>query len=347
MLPRYLVLALIAAGSASFPVKARVAATRHTHALIPSRPPAARKHAPAQTDALPARDRIDRLIERQERSGQKVALAVMSLAGDSLIESWHAIDPMTPASNLKILALAAGWQYWDGNLVAAMRRKLGRRAFLHASLRPPTFGRQPPARRRRAAFPGRTGPTVPTSVSGEVPDPDSLNRTFPESDTLSGLQGFDLLCRIGKLSDNYVANALMDCLTERLSRSRLEVVGDYLEQNHIWSGGLNAEDGSGRSPQDRTTALTLAQTLGWFWRVQGRDAFVRCLSVAGEDGTLRRHDLALGSRVRAKTGSIAGTFSLSGYLARPDDTLAFSIVLNQCFDKKSAFGFFADVLGTL
>ena len=47
------------------------------------------------------------------------------------------------------------------------------------------------------------------------------------------------------------------------------------------------------------------------------------------------------------TGSIAGTYSLSGYLAKADDTLAFSIVLNRCFDKKSAFEFFARMLGTL
>jgi D-alanyl-D-alanine carboxypeptidase/D-alanyl-D-alanine-endopeptidase (penicillin-binding protein 4) len=155
------------------------------------------------------------------------------------------------------------------------------------------------------------------------------------------------LCRIGKLSDNYVANALMDCLTARLNRSRLDVIREFLEQNGIWSGGLNTEDGSGRSPRDRTTALTLVQTLSRFWGTEKRDVFLRCLSVAGADGTLRRHDLALGSRVRAKTGSIAGTYSLSGYLAKADDTLAFSIVLNRCFDKKSAFEFFARMLGTL
>jgi D-alanyl-D-alanine carboxypeptidase len=257
---------------------------------------------------------------------------------------------MTPASNLKILVTAAGWQHWDENLVAAMRRKLGRRAFLHIQTKVGSARQGQSAKRRRATFPsrtGRTGPTGPTSVSGEELDGDSLYLTFPENDTVSGLPGFDLLCRIGKLSDNYVANALMDCLAQRLNRSRLDVVRDYLEQNRIWSGGLNAEDGSGRSPRDRTTALTLVQTLSRFWQVQGRDAFVRCLSVAGEDGTLRRHDLALGCRVRAKTGSISGVFSLSGYLAKPDDTLAFSIVLNRCYDKKSAFDFFAGVLGTL
>jgi D-alanyl-D-alanine carboxypeptidase len=351
MLLRYLLLGLIAAGSVSFPAKRRAVPAKHTRARHTSHPSHPFYSLP---DTLPARDRIDRLIQRQERTGQQVALAVVSLAGDTLVDSWRAIDPMVPASNLKILVTAAGWQQWDSALVTAIRRKLGRRAFIHTQPKTTSGRRSRPAR--------RSGRTVPNSEPGA----DTLYLVFPETDSCSGIPGYDLLCRIGKLSDNYVANALLDCLAQRLNRSRLDVVRDYLEQNHIWSGGLNCEDGSGRSPRDRTTALTLVQTLVWFWQgdmtripraIEGagirdrvpvmRDAFVRCLSVAGSDGTLRRHDMALGSRVRAKTGSISGVFSLSGYLARPDDTLAFSIVLNRCYDKKSAFGFFAGVLRTL
>ncbi len=344
MLLRYLLLGLIAAGSASFPVKHRAVQTKHVRARAVTRRAVVRKRAPAIPDSLPPRDRIDRLIQRQERAGQQVALAVVSLAGDTLIESWHAIDPMIPASNLKILVTAAGWQQWDSALVTAIRRKLGRRAWLYTS----------PASHPSHSSPRRTGGQPPSFLAGNwgvVPGltPDSLNLTFPENDTVSGLPGYDLLCRIGKLSDNHVANALLDCLARRLDRSRLDVLQDYLGQNRIWSGGLNCEDGSGRSPRDRTTALTLVQTLAWFWHgdIVMRDAFVRCLSVAGSDGTLRRHDMALGPRVRAKTGSISGVYSLSGYLALPDDTLAFSIILNRTYNKKTAFGFFAAVLGTL
>jgi PBP4 family serine-type D-alanyl-D-alanine carboxypeptidase len=214
-----------------------------------------------------------------------------------------------------------------------MRRGLGRRAFLHTQ---PRVAPGPRSRTRRAArFP-----------IGEA-EADSLYAVFPERDSLSGLPGFDLLCRIGKLSDNYVANALLNCLAARRNQSRFDVIRDYLAQNGIWDGGLNIEDGSGRSPRNRTTALALAQTLARFWRAENRDAFLRAMSVAGSDGTLKRHDLGLGSRVRAKTGSIGGTYSLSGYLSQPGDTLAFSILLNQCYDKRAAFEFFAGLLGTL
>jgi D-alanyl-D-alanine carboxypeptidase len=368
MLLRYLLLGLIAAGSASFPVKHRAVPARRNRTRHASYSSHTSHPSHLLPDTLPARDRIDRLIQRQERAGQQVALAVVSLAGDTLIDSWHAIDPMIPASNLKILVTAAGWQQWDSSLVTAIRRKLGRRAWLHT-----TPASQPSHTSPRRT--GQKGPNRQPPATSHQPPADSLNLTFPENDTVSGLPGYDLLCRIGKLSDNNVANALMDCLVERqghtshLSHSsysptpdnRLQVLEDYLRQNRIWSGGLNCEDGSGRSPRDRTTALTLVQTLAWFWHGGGhdpnrldsgscpqtRDAFVRCLSVAGSDGTLRRHDMALGPRVRAKTGSISGVYSLSGYLALPDDTLAFSIILNRSYNKKSAFDFFADVLGTL
>ena len=323
MLLRYLLLGLIAAGSASFPARHRAVQSKHTRARHTSHLSHPSHLLP---DTLPARDRIHQLIQQQERAGQQVSLAIVSLAGDTLIDSWHAIDPIVPASNLKILVTAAAWQQWDSALVTAIRKKLGRRAYQYAS------------RVSHSSHPSR-----PT----RRPQADTLNLTFPETDSCTGIPGYDLLCRIGKLSDNHVANALMDCLTQRLDRTRLDVVQDYLAHNRIWSGGLNCEDGSGRSPSDRTTALTLVQTLSRLWCVENRDAFVRCLSIAGADGTLRRHDMALGSRLRAKTGSISGVYSLSGYLARPDDTLAFSIILNRSFDKKSAFDFFAGVLGTL
>jgi D-alanyl-D-alanine carboxypeptidase len=330
MLLRFLLVALVAAGSTSVPVRLRVSGAR----ARPAKRTASRKPVVPQTDTLPASERLARLIRLQERTGQKVAVAVVSLRGDSLVHSWHAVEPMVPASNLKLLVVAAAWPCWDDTLVAGMRRRLGRRAFLHT---------QPKISRART----RATRRVPQSPGEDAAGPDTLYLVFPEQDSLSGCPGFDLLCRIGKLSDNHVADALMDCLVKRLGRSRFEVIRDDLAQKGIWSGGLNVEDGSGRSPQNRTTALTLAQTLARFWQAGNRDVFLSCLAVAGGAGTLQRHDLGLGSRVRAKTGSIGGTYSLSGYLSRPDDTLAFSILLNECYDKRSAFEFFTNLLGVL
>lgn len=332
MLLRCLLVLLVALGSALAPARSRVPgarrkAQRAVRRTIPRRPPG------ALPDTLSPRQKQIELIRRQEALGQKVAVAVLSLTNDSLLFSRHAVEPMTPASNLKLLVTAAAWSCWDDTLVAGVKRKLGRRASEHTQ---PRVAPRPRTRARRAGQP----------AGGEA-FTDSLYAVFPERDSLSGLPGFDLLCRIGKLSDNYVANALMNCLAARRNHSRFDVVRDYLAQQGMWDGGLNVEDGSGRSPRNRATALALAQTLAYFWQAENRDVFLRALSVAGGDGTLKTHNLGLGSRVRAKTGSIGGTYSLSGYLSRPDDTLAFSIILNQCYDKRSAFEFFAGLLGTL
>jgi len=334
MLLRCLLILLVAFGSTSAPARSRVPAARGRKALRAARRTAVRRPAKPLSDTLSPQQKQAELIRRQEALGQKVAVAVVSLRADSLVFSRHAIEPMTPASNLKLLVAGAAWSCWDDTLVEAVRRKLGRRAFLHTQPRAAPRTRN---RTRRTARP-------PEEDHAEA---NSQYITFPEQDSLSGLPGFDLLCRIGKLSDNYAANALLNCLVARRNRPRFDVIRDCLAQNGIWDGGLNVEDGSGRSSRNRATALSLAQTLARFWHANDRDVFVRALSVAGEDGTLKRHDLRLGSRVQAKTGSIGGAYSLSGYLSRPDDTLAFSIILNQCYSKKSAFGFFADLLGTL
>jgi D-alanyl-D-alanine carboxypeptidase len=93
--------------------------------------------------------------------------------------------------------------------------------------------------------------------------------------------------------------------------------------------------------------LSIAQTLRVMFHAARRDAFRRSLPRAGIDGTLRRHSFGLGDKVVAKTGNINGVYSLSGYLNGEEDTLAFSILLNQCYSKQAAFAFFGSVLRQL
>jgi D-alanyl-D-alanine carboxypeptidase len=263
-------------------------------------------------------------------------VAVISLKNDSLVFSYNAARPMIPASNLKLLVTAAAWDCWNDSLVSRLRHKLGRRAALHMA--PSRPDRSTRAKERKKPIPAAA---------------DTANQYFPEYDSLTGLRGFDLLCRLHKLSDNYVANRLLDCLAQRLKLSPMDVIGRYLDRVGIWEGGLNVVDGSGRSPANRAAPLTLAQVLRDMHQAPKHDAFLRSLAVAGKDGTLRRHSFSLGERVRAKTGSIFGTYSLSGFLAvcvsdtLPGDTLAFSVILNQCYDKQRAFDFFSDLLSAL
>ena len=100
-------------------------------------------------------------------------------------------------------------------------------------------------------------------------------------------------------------------------------------------GGLNIADGSGLSLQNTVTARLIGAMLAYadarMPRDQ-RDAFWDGLPIGGVDGTIRGRfrDSASKGRVRAKTGTLFGASSLSGYVtARSGERLVFSILMNH------------------
>ena len=91
-------------------------------------------------------------------------------------------------------------------------------------------------------------------------------------------------------------------------------------------------DGSGLS---RHNLLTVEQTVSLLTYLYQHFSlayeYISALPIAGQDGTLLRRFRKLNQKglVRAKTGSLAGVMSLSGYLyAANGHTLAFSIFIN-------------------
>ena len=113
----------------------------------------------------------------------------------------------------------------------------------------------------------------------------------------------------------------------------LEVMNDFLEEVGLDSNEMRLRDGSGIShvslikPNQLSDYLYRVQDKSWF------EPFYNSLPVAGdadrfEGGTLRyrMRDTAAEQIVHAKTGSLTGVSSLSGYV---DNGLVFSIMLNQ------------------
>ncbi len=93
--------------------------------------------------------------------------------------------------------------------------------------------------------------------------------------------------------------------------------------------GVQFGDGSGMSRRSRASARFFCDLLTHAARASYADAFVGALPVAGEDGTLERRFAGspVAGRVRAKTGSLNGVSTLSGYLrTRGGKLLAFSIL---------------------
>ncbi|MEV3922724.1 D-alanyl-D-alanine carboxypeptidase/D-alanyl-D-alanine endopeptidase [Actinomadura coerulea] len=144
-----------------------------------------------------------------------------------------------------------------------------------------------------------------------------------------------------KLSNNMIAETLVKAIGRKKAgegswTAGLPVIERYARGQGVPTARLAMADGSGLSRENRTTAqdvstiLKKAQSAPWF------STWYRALPVAGdpdrlEGGTLRsrmRNTPAAGN-VHAKTGTLTGASSLSGYVTDPSGRrLVFSVVLN-------------------
>lgn len=152
----------------------------------------------------------------------------------------------------------------------------------------------------------------------------------------------DLMVPFLKLSNNGHAEVLTKELGRVLSGSGtwdagLAAIGDYVGDSGMDTGTLRQRDGSGLSrrnmipPAQFVTLLAAVRAEPWF------DTWYAALPVAGNPerfvgGTLRSRmrGSAAADNVHAKTGSLTGVSSLSGYATDADGhLLAFSVVLNN------------------
>lgn len=91
-------------------------------------------------------------------------------------------------------------------------------------------------------------------------------------------------------------------------------------------------DGSGMSAYNRATPRMVANFLRWTSQRPWGEAFRNTFPIGGVDGTLRRRftGTSLEGRVFAKTGTLAGTNALSGFmLTKSGQTLIFSAYANE------------------
>jgi D-alanyl-D-alanine carboxypeptidase/D-alanyl-D-alanine-endopeptidase (penicillin-binding protein 4) len=111
--------------------------------------------------------------------------------------------------------------------------------------------------------------------------------------------------------------------------------------------GFVISDGSGLSRYNYTTPAAITAILARLHAdPRHREPFIATLPIAGKDGTIAsrmRRSLAEGNAV-AKTGSIANTRALSGYVKTGDgETLAFSIIANDFVAASATVTWIADL----
>jgi serine-type D-Ala-D-Ala carboxypeptidase/endopeptidase (penicillin-binding protein 4) len=142
---------------------------------------------------------------------------------------------------------------------------------------------------------------------------------------------------INKVSQNLHAEILLRLLgrergTEGTVQAGLEVVRGFLNNAGIPGDEYVFYDGSGLSRQNLVTPHAVVELLGYAASQPWGKQFHDSLPVAGMDGSLadRFKDMDPAAHVYAKTGSLDGVKTLSGYaVTAKGEELAFSILANN------------------
>jgi len=118
-----------------------------------------------------------------------------------------------------------------------------------------------------------------------------------------------------------------------------EVVAETLENMAIRKRDYIYADASGLSRRNLVSADVFVRVLGYMYRQPTFPQFYAAMAIAGTDGTLgnRLTEAAVKRNVHAKTGTISGVSTISGYLRSADgEMLAFSMIANNYNSGKAA-----------
>ena len=141
-----------------------------------------------------------------------------------------------------------------------------------------------------------------------------------------------------KKSDNICAECLFHRLTalagkkETARDQAVEVIDSLLLRLGLNPKDYLIADGSGLSLYNYVTPHMLVTLLNHAHHTESiRQHLVPCLPIAGVDGTLKRRmtGTAAQGNVRAKTGTVEGVSSLSGYLTAANGHLFSFSIINQ------------------
>jgi D-alanyl-D-alanine carboxypeptidase/D-alanyl-D-alanine-endopeptidase (penicillin-binding protein 4) len=175
---------------------------------------------------------------------------------------------------------------------------------------------------------------------GAVPEGAQLLHVA-ESEPLS-----DVIRKLNKNSNNFIAEQLLKALGAAAAgppgswESGLTAVEGFLSSLGLRRGSYVMKNGSGLNDANRFSARQTARLLAELWRrFPLAPEFLASLPVAGKDGTIRwrLEGTETAGRVRAKTGTLEGVNSLSGYLETVDgERLAFAILVNDAPGKAAA-----------
>ena len=132
----------------------------------------------------------------------------------------------------------------------------------------------------------------------------------------------DIVRDINKYSNNVMARQLLLMLAaERgvqpaTKTAAIAIVQKWLLDRGIKTTGLEMENGSGLSRDERISATDLARVLQLMWQSPNMPEFISSLPLAGVDGTMskRVQNLDVKAYAHIKTGSLVDVAGIAGYV---------------------------------
>lgn len=148
----------------------------------------------------------------------------------------------------------------------------------------------------------------------------------------------ELIRPLNKWSNNVMADALMYALADReaapplRAEAGMPVIAAHLKALGVPIEGLVMENGSGLSRHTRICARTMGEMLQRAWRSPYMPEYLASLSLAGQDGTMRKRFRKgpENGRMHLKTGHLGDVTAVAGYvLAESGRTYAVTLLVNH------------------
>ena len=176
-------------------------------------------------------------------------------------------------------------------------------------------------------------------IAGTMQTPDDAQNLGYATNSMAKVVG-----RLNKESDNLNAEMLLYALGYRKdagpssTERGVAVVQQLIAQLGLDPKAYSMVDGSGLSNQNYLSPELLVAVLKYMYQSPDFELFRQSLPIAGIDGTLanRMKGSAAYRKATAKTGSLTGVSTLSGYVtARNGHLLAFSIMIQNFVERTS------------
>ncbi len=178
------------------------------------------------------------------------------------------------------------------------------------------------------------GITVAEAIVGSNSQPPTEELAAVESPPLG-----TLLAQTNQNSNNLYAEVLLRSLgasatvqSDSSLQQGLAALKQTLTELGVDPSSYVLDDGSGLSRHNLVSPAALVQTLKAIAKTPEAAIYIASLPVAGKSGNLlnRFQNTPAQGIVQAKTGTMSGVVSLSGYMSHPEyETIVFSIIVNQ------------------